>query len=312
MTDILFLGVGNVANAVVRRDGIYEIRYGTTRSANRLQELRSIGIEPVLIGSDFEVQSNSGAEELTTLSDASETVPTIQDISQNADVLVSFPPDGFSDEMLSRQIGNARKIVYISSTSVYGGTTGVVTEESSVDTSDPLSARRLEAEQIWRSKGAVILRAPSLYGPEYGLHLSLLKGVYKLPGDGSRYSSRIHLFDLAMIIGAVFAKAKPGSLYVVGDKNPATQLEVVEWLCNQLNIPMPDSVPIEEVHYTLRSNRQINAEKLTRELDIKLHFPTYKDGFLQCIQSRHSCEETRYLCWVDDSKIQAYFFEETD
>ncbi len=284
-----------MANAVVRCDGRYEIRYGTTRSASRLQELRSIGIEPVLIGTDLAEQSNSGADERTTFPETLNTGSHIQVISQNSDVLVSFPPDGFSDEILSRQIIDARKIVYISSTSVYGGTTGVVTEESSVDTSDPLSARRLEAEQIWRSKGAVILRAPSLYGPKYGLHLSLLKGAYKLPGDGSRYSSRIHLFDLAMIIESVFAKAMPGSLYVVGDKNPATQLEVVEWLCGQLNIPIPDSVPIEEVHYTLRSNRQINSEKLIRELDIKLHFPTYKDGFLQCIQTSHSCEETAEL-----------------
>ncbi len=296
MTDILFLGVGNVANAVNHSVDAYEKRFGTTRSVGKLDTLRSSGIEPVLIEPEsallaYRYFTDSGSSDsLTGNSESSIKHDTIRKLSFDANVLVSFPPDGWSDEWLSLQIIDARKIIYISSTSVYGGTSGVITEGSPVEASDPIIAKRLEAEQIWLSRGAIILRAPSLYGPDYGLHVSLSTGRYKLPGDGCRYSSRIHLEDLSMIIESAFAVAKPGSLYLVGDKNPATHIEVVEWLCKQLRIPMPESSPVEEVHYTLRANRQINSEKLLSELGIKLRFPTYKDGFLQCIRASRCCE----------------------
>ncbi|MBK7841982.1 MAG: hypothetical protein IPJ49_30775 [Candidatus Obscuribacter sp.] len=68
--------------------------------------------------------------------------------------------DGVSDRALAELVSGTAKIVYISSTTiVYGQTSGKINEESAVDSSQA----RLQAEEIWRASGSIVLRAPGLY-----------------------------------------------------------------------------------------------------------------------------------------------------
>jgi hypothetical protein len=261
---LVLLGVGNAAFAVKRAAVNYERVMGTTRNPSRVPQLEDAGIEPLLI--------EAGTSALPNRRELAE-------ISSGADVLVSFPPNKASDELFSELAVDAKAIVYISSTSVYGRLQGKIDESSPVDLESPSAVVRLEAETVWRQRGAVILRAAGLYGYGTGLHKRLRAGTYKIPGDGSNYVSRIHLDDLAQIILAAFERGQAGAVFVVADSRPATHLEVATWLCERLQIPIPDTVPLNAVHETLRGNRQICSQRVLEDLGVQLRYPSFVDGY---------------------------------
>lgn len=271
MAKLVLIGVGNTAIAVNNLAGVngYDTVYGTTRKPDKVDTLKQKGLQPIQLGSPLSV----------------EVLDRLGQTCKDAHVVVSFPPSESDDQRIAEAANSAEKIVYISSTGVYGSTCGIITEESDVESDNPSIKPRLQAESTWKSHGAVILRAPALYGPNYGLHISLKAGKFKIPGDGNRYSSRIHLDDFGSIIIAALRNADRGSTYLVGDDRPATHNEVVTWLCQRMSIDFPESIPLEQAHATLQANRQINADKIKSDLSIKLKYPTYVEGFNHCLDS---------------------------
>jgi nucleoside-diphosphate-sugar epimerase len=257
--NIVLLGVGMVGRAVydaVRGDAHV---VGVTRQPDRLFEFVHAGIDPI-------VMPWPSAE-------------VIAPVVEGADVLVSFPPDGSTDAVLASACKNARSIVYISSTGVYGAHTGKVDDSTRVAAHDPQTLTRLQAEEIWREVGATVLRAPAIYGPTSGLHIRLRKGDYKIPGDGSGMVSRVHVEDLAQFILHAFDKRRQRETYVVGDLQPASHKEIVEWLCEKMDVPVPPYAPLDGVSPHMRASREVDSTRAREELGVSLKYPTYKEGF---------------------------------
>ncbi|MBY0547761.1 MAG: NAD(P)H-binding protein [Candidatus Obscuribacterales bacterium] len=258
---LLLLGVGQVARAVIALARGTRTITGTTRDPRKVFQMVEMGITPLIMPMP--------------------SCEILESVANDADVVVSFPPDGETDAIFAPAVKQARRVIYISTTGVYGKREGVVDDTTAPDDSaeEKLDAR-LHAESLWQEQGAIILRVPGIYGPDSGLHLSLRNGKYKIPGDGSRNTSRIHVEDLASVILAMLAG--PSLLrdcYVIGDRSPCPQIEIVTWLCNELSIPLPPAVPIEEVHRTLRGNRRVDPSGLLNELAIELKYPNYRDGY---------------------------------
>lgn len=290
LNKIVLLGVGQTARALTKllssdsdlpqllagdKSGLPLEIWGTTRAESGAA-LEELGIRPILL-----TNQNAGENHWHE---------RLQEVCRDAFVLVSFPPDGSSDQVFRDLVFAAkpRATVYISTTGVYGKTSGIIDEHSAVDEDDPRALVRLNAEKVWAAQ-AVILRAPGLYDANSGLPRRLLSGTYRLPGDGSNYVSRIHLDDLAMIIVKAWLAQSLSAcapMYVVGDLKPTSHLEVVSWLCNQLSLPLPQSSPLSEVNPSLRGNRQICSAKVLADLDVKLKYPTYVEGFTQCLANR--------------------------
>ncbi|MBN9164909.1 MAG: hypothetical protein BGO98_35930 [Myxococcales bacterium 68-20] len=190
-------------------------------------------------------------------------------------VVVTFPPDGATDARVALRAG---AITYVSTTGVYGDRRGIVNDQTPVTETPSASATlRLEAEDVWRRRGATVLRCPAIYGKDRGLHVRVVSGRHKIPGDGSGYVSRIHVDDLAALILA--APQAPGETFVVGDEKPARHADVVRWICTAYGAPMPPSVPLSEVHETLRGDRQVDASRALRVLGVTLRHPSYEDGY---------------------------------
>ena len=190
-------------------------------------------------------------------------------------VVVTFPPDGETDARVSLRAG---AITYVSSTGVYGDARGVVDDDTPVTaTPSPTAARRLEAEAVWRARGATILRCPAIYGPDRGLHRRVVSGQHQIPGDGSGYVSRIHVDDLAALILA--APAARGETFVVGDAMPAPHRDVVAWICERYGVPMPPSIPLERAHESLRGDRRVDSSRALRTLGVTLAYPSYTIGY---------------------------------
>lgn len=198
----------------------------------------------------------------------------VAEVPAEGDVLVCFPPDGKTDAALAPRL-QGRALVYVSTTSVYGG--GVVDDATPVlPAPSPRVRARLDAEEAWRAAGATVLRCPGIYGPDRGLHRRVIRGEHRLPGDGSAFLSRIHVDDLASLLLA--ARRVPGETFVVGDREPASQAEVCAWIARTYDVPMPPSVPIEEVHETLRGDRRVDGSRALARLGVTLRYPTYREG----------------------------------
>lgn len=196
-----------------------------------------------------------------------------------AELVMSIPPEAGLDAAIADTLSREKpaRLVYLSSTAVYGNAKGRVTEKTPVHAAGA-GAGRVAAEALYRPLGAILLRIAGIYGPGRGLHERLKTGTYQLPGGGTGHVSRIHVDDLCDAITVALACGSPGEVYNVADDAPVPQREVVEWLCARLGVPVPGSIPLEEAPPMLRGDRQIQNAKL-RGLGWWPRFPTYREGF---------------------------------
>ncbi|WP_437985367.1 NAD-dependent epimerase/dehydratase family protein [Sorangium sp. So ce117] len=243
----------------------------TTRSPERATELAQAGIE-------VSVLPALTAEAVDRL------------VTDGADVLVAFPPDGATDAAIAPSLRRARAIAYVSSTAVYGDATGRIDEATPTSADGPRAAARLAAEDVYRARGAVVLRAAGIYGPGRGLHQRLLRGDFRMTGEGDQQGrnvvSRIHVEDLARLALAALERADragPGEAFLVADDAPVPQIEVVRWLCARLGLALPAGAPREELHETLRHDRAVDNAKIKRALGMALLYPSYIEGFEACL-----------------------------
>jgi nucleoside-diphosphate-sugar epimerase len=260
MTALLVLGCGYAGTAVARlarERGLSVL--ATVRTEARAAELRGDGFD-VLVSPDLDTLASR-----------------VDSITQ---VVVAFPPDGTTDAAAARRLGHAGALTYISSTAVYGDARGLIDDTTPVATHLPeRAARRVAAEDAWRSAGAAVLRCPGIYGPDRGLHLRVVRGEHRIPGDGSGATSRIHVEDLAQLVLASLGARR--ETFVVGDLSPAPQREVVGWIAQEYGVPMPPSVPVEAVHETLRGDRRVDGRRALDVLGVTLLYPHYRDGMVR-------------------------------
>lgn len=268
---MLILGIGQVGASLIRLADPTTKITGATRNPLRLFEFVELGITPLIMPLP--------------------SAEIIEPLARNAWVVVTFPPGTESDAVLAPACRLARRLIYVSSTGVYGRQSGTIDDTTAVAMDDS-NTQRIAAEEYWRHSGAIILRAPGIYGPQSGLHIRLKQGTYRLPGDGKLMSSRIHVDDLARTIFALLEKEKTRqNTYVIGDKNPCSQLEVVTWLCREMKLPLPESVALTDVNSTMKSNRSVDSSGLLQELQLSLLYPSYEDGYAQCLAKMESQPE---------------------
>jgi nucleoside-diphosphate-sugar epimerase len=266
MEPLLILGCGFTGTAAAARAlAAGRAVRATVRSPEAARTLR-------LIGADVTV-----ARALTP--------ELVAPLAEGAEVLVTFPPDGVTDEALAKVMGRARSVVYVSSTGVYGERIGIIDEDTPTDAIEPKAAMRLAAETAWREAGATALRSAGIYGPGRGLHRRLIEGSYRVPGEGERVVSRLHVEDLAaMALGCLAARLR-GGCFVAADDAPVPQGEVVRWLCEGLGLPMPPSVALSEAPPTMRHDRTVLNARVKRALGLTLRYPTWREGFAQCLRA---------------------------
>jgi nucleoside-diphosphate-sugar epimerase len=255
---LLVLGCGYVGTAVARA--------GRARALDVTVTLRDEAPAPPLRAAGF------------TVLVATELDARVGDHAYpDTHVVVAFPPDGRTDARVAPALAGAASIAYVSSTGVYGDRRGVIDDTTPIPAPVGERAQRiLDAEALYRAAGATILRCPGIYGPERGLHRRILRGEHRIPGDGSRTLSRIHVSDLAELLLA--ASAMRGETFVVGDLEPAPHIEVVRFVCESYGVPLPPSVPLGDVHDTLRADRHVDASRALDRLGVKLRFPDYRIG----------------------------------
>ena len=197
------------------------------------------------------------------------SVPSLQIFGQPADP---------TPALLGALRGNPSRIVYLSTTGVYGSVRDV-DHRTPVHPQSSREQVRVDAETAVAagSWSSLILRPAAIYGPGRGIQDSMSRGEYNLVGKGQNFVSRIHVDDLVSHVEAGLLSGVEGA-YPVADEHPCSAWEIAEFCSKLLHVPMPGTVRAEEVHHTRRADRRVDGSEIRRLLEVPLRFPSYHSG----------------------------------
>lgn len=166
-----------------------------------------------------------------------------------------------------------RRVLFTSSTAVYGQSKGEWVDENSATEPQGFNGRiLLEAEAVVREapEEGISLRLSGIYGPG---RTRLVRKVWsgQATATGS-WTNRIHVDDCAGALHHLMRAENPHSLYLGSDDRPATTAEVVTWLSNELRVPTPPNAEAEQLNKRCRTSR-------LRESGYRFAYPTYREGY---------------------------------
>lgn len=191
-----------------------------------------------------------------------------------------------------------RQIIYISTSGVYGDQQGqLINEQTPVKPQVDRAKRRYHAEQQlhqWSAGSNIpvtILRVGGIYGPGR-LPLQRLKDQIPMLFENlSPQTNRIHADDLAQICIAAATTKAHGQIYNVSDGTNSNMTEYFNTIADFCGLPRPPLVDWPEAEKTiskgmlsyLKESRRMDNTKLINELNIKLLYPTLKEGLKSCV-----------------------------
>jgi len=211
------------------------------------------------------------------------------------------PPagDGREDPLTKRLVdafhrrGHPRRLVYISTTGVYGDCGGAwVDERWPLRPLAERSFRRLDAEQrlrAWSEASGgdlVILRVAGIYGPDR-LPLARIKSRQPLVRlEDAPWSNRIHIDDLVEVCLAAMDRGPAGAVYNVCDGNPSTMTDYFFQIADRVGLPRPPQIPLANADGQLspgmlsymRESRRLSNRRMCDELGLTLRYPTLASG----------------------------------
>ena len=148
----------------------------------------------------------------------------------------------------------AKFLVYVSGLGVFGDSgNGIVDENSPLQPHTDYAKTRLEAQKFLESncKENAIEFSVAYLGDVYGnggwfksIMVDRLKnGSFRLPGAGEYYRSFIHVDDVVSALVAIAEKNAVNQSFVVTDSNPVLFKDFVNFVCDELGVKHPGSVP---------------------------------------------------------------------
>jgi nucleoside-diphosphate-sugar epimerase len=214
------------------------------------------------------------------------------------------PTEGRQDSRVARLIaalqgaGQPRRLVYLSTTGVYGDCGGEWVDESrppapAVDRAH----RRLDAENRWRdwsrqSGGElVILRVAGIYGPGKLPVARLQSGRPMVAEAESPITNHIHTFDLVQISLMAMERGVSGEVYNVCDGHPGHMTAYFNAVADFLGLPRPPVISLEQAKSQLTpgmlsylgESRRLSNRKLIEALGVTLRYPTLAEGLPACL-----------------------------
>ncbi|MCQ1987599.1 SDR family oxidoreductase [Arthrobacter sp. zg-Y844] len=182
-------------------------------------------------------------------------------------------------DALERDGVEPRRILFVSSTAVYGDADGgEVDEETPARPASATGAVILEAEQLLHARrpDAVVLRLSGIYGPgRTRLIDSVSAGTAVVPA-GTQLTNRIHRDDAAAAIVHLATRVfHPAPLYVGVDMEPVELAEVLGFLAAELGRELP---PAGDTSSSRGGNRRLSNRRL-RGTGFDFAYPTYREGY---------------------------------
>jgi 2-alkyl-3-oxoalkanoate reductase len=288
------------------RSAAHEV-IGTTRTVSKLQHLREMGAEPVLLNlldGDAVQRAVVAAypdvvvHEATALS----SISSLRRFDKQFAETNQLRTVGTDHLISAAQQAGARRFVAQSFAGWPHVRTGgpVKTEDDPFDPT-PVPAMRTTLEAIRHLEAAVltadglagvVLRYGGFYGPgtslgEGGVHLKAVRGR-RLPivGDGSGVWSFVHIDDAATATVAAIERGAPG-VYNIVDDEPAPVAGWLPALAAMIGAKPPRRVPVwlgrliggEPVVVLMTQARGASNAKAKRELGWQPKYASWRTGF---------------------------------
>ncbi len=234
---------------------------------------------------------------------------TLADLPSTAALIYYFAPppaEGERDTRLENFLAAIpadalpRRIVYISTSGVYGDCQGAwVTEQTPPQPGTGRAKRRLAAERALRAwaqanrVSCVILRVGGIYGPGRLPLKRLRQGMPVLRRDLAPPTNRIHAEDLAQACQAAATAPGESPLYNVCDNQASTMSDYFIAVAEQAGLPRPGEIDWRQAEAELspamlsylRESRRMDNSKMLRELNIELAYPTLREGLAACFEA---------------------------
>ena len=283
---VLIIGCGDIGLRVAKHLASSYRVFALTSSPNRFQELREVGATPILGNLDQ-------PESLWRLSGLAQTVIHLA------------PPQNHGNRdcrtrnlirILAQAPDTVRRLIYISTTGVYGDHGGAeVSETTPVRPQSERAQRRVDAERalrLWAPTQRVcltILRVPGIYAAD---RLPLERLYSKTPAllpEEDAYSNHIQSDDLASLICAAVYHGKPQRVINACDGGQTKMGDYFDEVADAFGLERPPRMSASEIQKVvspmlwsfMRESRRVRNARLP-ELKTPLRYPSVAD-FLKTI-----------------------------
>lgn len=182
---------------------------------------------------------------------------------------------------IADKLTSLERVVFISSTGVYGQDNGEWIDEATAPVTPDREASRviLQAEQVLQQgfgDKAVIIRPSGIYGRERLMRLRKAREQDKAPVAAAHWSNRIMDRDLVNIIANVLTIDAPKPIYIATDYLPVTTFELGVWLSQQVN----ETPPVVDNKKTAVTGKRLHSNIPLAWLD----YPDWQAGYQDILQ----------------------------
>lgn len=283
MEPFFIAGCGDIGRRVAQKALLRGVEVAAMiRSEEQAQRLKNLGVTTVV----GELGTDAG-------------LPALSCTGRTVFYFVPPPGGGFGDfraetfcAALERG-GLPARLVYLSTSGVYGDTGELPADESMVPQPRTARARRrLHAEETfcgWGRQHGVpvdILRVTNIYGPGRLPITHLTSGHPLLAEAESRATCRIHSEDLAEICLAVAGGSGDGEVFNLCDNEPCSATHYFTLVAQMLGVPCPPQISLDEARKVMKpllfsyftEHRIMNNKKILNMPGVKLRYPALREG----------------------------------
>jgi nucleoside-diphosphate-sugar epimerase len=272
---LLIVGCGDVGKRLLPLlVGRFRV-FATTSSLERCAELRALGAVPIVADLDHPA-----------------SLRRLAGLAHHIVHLAPPPADGVLDRRtrnLTAILPEHARMVYVSTTGVYGDCGGALFDESRpVAPRNPRATRRVDAEGVLRrwavrsNSTLAILRVPGIYGAERLPRKRLEQGTAALVASDDVYTNHIHADDLAAIIARALRYGRPNRLYHAVDDSNMKMADYFDAVADALDLARPPRLPRAELQQVvtpallsfMSESRRLANGRIKNELGVRLRYPT--------------------------------------
>jgi nucleoside-diphosphate-sugar epimerase len=185
-----------------------------------------------------------------------------------------------------------RRLVYISTSGVYGDCGGAwVSESHPLHATSARSQRRAEAEKrirAWAKRNRVnasILRVPGIFAADRLPLSRLQQGTPGIIDSEDSYTNHIHADDLARISVSALQRGKACRVYHACDDSSLKMGEYFDRVAGAFGLPQVPRISRAEAQRVLsptllsfmNESRRLTNLRMKKELKVKLRYPTVAD-----------------------------------
>lgn len=271
---LLVLGCGDVGMRLLPLVREHFRVFAVTSSPERCAELRQAGAIPVLADLDRPA-----------------TMRRLRGLARWVVHLAPPQPQGELDQRtrnLCAILPEGARLVYVSTTGVYGDCGGALIDETrTVAPHNPRARRRVDAERVLRAwavrAGAAlsILRVPGIYARDRLPLARLEQGTPALIEADDVFTNHIHADDLALIVALALYRGLHGRIYHAVDDTHMKMADYFDTVADAFALPRPPRVARAQLaqavspmllSFMSESRRMTNA-RIKEELGVRLRYP---------------------------------------